>query len=1123
MKDCVAFRIEACDTAELLTKSFVRLLPSRRRDAILLDLASVLLYHQFGRQPQPSAPLPTASRLDDRPPDPPRKLAMRRTALVVFFIALVASFIGTSRASGAPPLRFSRDVLPILSENCFRCHGPDDKARKGKLRLDDRAGVLSVVKPGKSAASELVRRINAEPADGRMPPAKSNRTLDATQKELLRRWVDEGAVWGKHWAYEAPVRIAPPSVKDAARVRNAIDRFVLARLDREGLAFAAEATNEALIRRVTLDLTGLPPTPAEVDAFRNDNSVTAYEKVVDRLLASPRYGERMAMDWLDAARYADTNGYQNDFARTMWPWRDWVISAYNENYPFDRFVVEQMAGDLLPEPTRDQRIATGFNRNNRTVTEAGSIDEEWRVENAVDRIETTATVFLGLTLGCCRCHDHKYDPISQREFYEFFGFFNSVNEKGVYTEQRGNVPPLLSFPSREQEERLRDLVAVAERADATVRVEQTLLPEHQRRWELEYLARPAADEPSNRVFGCPLDGGLGFTGPAGKNGHAEYRGKGLPEWTDGPSGKALRLDGKENSFVDAGRDLNFEHTDSFSFGAFVRPRGDGACLSKMDDGAAFRGFDLLLTGGKATVHLVHSWPENALKVATKETVPKDVWSHLFVTYDGSGKAAGVKIFIDGRPAATEVLNDKLQGSIGTSQPLRLGKRSASLALSGDLADVRFYARTLPRADVEALAFAPLATILRTPEAQRLKEQKEALARAFRERHADRLRAAEQDSARARKEMEDYKRQIPTIMVMEDTTTPRDTFVLKRGRYEMPDKEQKLVPGVPRCLTALPAQAPHNRLGLARWLVSPDNPLTARVAVNRFWQHYFGTGLVKTAENFGVQGEPPSHSELLDWLATEFILNGWDMKALQRLIVTSATYRQSSHAPAALLQRDPENRLLARGPRVRLPAEVVRDNALAIGGLLIEKIGGPSVKPYQPAGLWEELAGGAGEGPYVEAKGPDLYRRSLYVYRKRTVPNPMLATFDAPGREFCQVRRARTNTPLQALELLNDVTYVEAARGLAQLMLTEGGATPEARLSYGFRRATARTPGGAELKVLLRGLEHYRRTFAGDRESSARLIRHGDSKPAERLDPVELAAYTAAASVILNLDETITKE
>jgi hypothetical protein len=1053
-----------------------------------------------------------------------------KSAHLLSFPFLALALCGAARGAAAEPVRFNRDILPILSANCFQCHGPDKEARKAKLRLDTRQGVLAqarsgrpVIAPGKSAESELIERVTSPNPSQVMPPPRTNRTLTTAQRELLRRWIDEGAAWGRHWAYETPARPALPPVKNAAWPRNAIDRFILSRLDKEGLAPSPEAARETLIRRVTLDLTGLPPTPAEVDAFLADRSPGAYEKVVDRLLASPRYGERMAMDWLDDARYADTNGYQNDFARTMWPWRDWVIAAFNRNQPFDHFVTEQIAGDLLPNPTLAQRIATGFNRNNRTVTEAGSIDEEWRVENAVDRVETTATAFLGLTLGCARCHDHKFDPIGQKEFYQFFAFFNSVNEKGVYTEQRGNVPPLVAVPSRQDEQRLRQFDADLAAADRAVREQEAALPAGQQRWEQEQRAGPPPKEPLDWAFRCALDGSLRFTGPGGKAGEAQYRGNGQPAWSEGAPGKALRLDGKENSYLDAGQAVTLERTDRFSYGGWVKPKGGGALLSKMDDSGAYRGFDLLLQNGKIEVHLVHAWPDNAIKVVAQEALPNDTWRHVFVTYDGSSKAAGVTVYVNGRPAKPKTDNDRLRDTIVTGQPLRLGKRSTAFPLSGELADVRVYSRTLTAAEVQAVASRPVQDVLRTPAEQRSKAQQELLAQFYREHFATGLRAAKQKAARLRREKEEYQKRIPTVMIMEDLKTPRETFLLKRGRYEMPDKSLKVDPGVPGCLSPFPEGAPRNRLGLARWLVDPSNPLTARVAVNRFWQHYFGTGLVKTAENFGVQGEPPSHPELLDWLATEFVRTGWDMKEMQRLIVTSATYRQASKATAALLHRDPENRLLARGPRFRLPAEAVRDNALAVSGLLVEKLGGPSVKPYQPAGLWEALAGGAGEGPYVQDKDANLYRRSLYVYRKRTVPHPALTTFDAPSREVCQVKRPRTNTPLQALELLNDVTYVEAARQLAERMLTEGGRTPEERITYAFRRATARPPAATELQILARGLERYRQKFSADREEALRFIRHGESKPDPRLDPVELAAYTATAEVILNLDETITKE
>jgi hypothetical protein len=1038
-------------------------------------------------------------------------------------VALLTMTPATRAADAAASVSFGRDVLPILSTNCFQCHGPDQRARKAKLRLDRREGVLKVVTPGKSDASELIRRINAEPGDGLMPPRKSNRRLTASQKDLLRRWIDEGAAWSKHWAYETPVRPALPAVKETAWPRNAIDRFVLARLEQEGLRPLPEAARETLIRRVTLDLTGLPPTVREVQAFLADSSPDAYEKVVDRLLASPRYGERMALDWLDDARYADTNGYQNDFARTMWPWRDWVIGAFNRNMPFDQFTTLQLAGDLLPNPTPEQKIATGFNRNNRTVTEAGSIDEEWRIENAIDRVETTATVFLGLTMGCGRCHDHKFDPISQKEMYQFLAFFNSVNEKGVYTEQRGNVPPLLSLPSPEDRERLRQLDAAIAAAEKDVRHKEAARAEKRSQWEKEQQLRPVPATPAGAALSCPLQGDLRFLGAGERPHEGTYRGKGKLAWTEGPLGKALSLDGDAGSFVDLGQSISLEGKDSFSYGCWVRPRGDGACLSKMDEAGGYRGFDLLVMGGKVEVHFVHHWPDRGLKVVGREVVPRDAWTHVFVTHDGSGKAAGVRLYLNGRPVPVDVHNDSLQGTIATTQPLRLGKRSTGFNLKGDLADVRFYRRALSAAEVQSLAAQPVGRIVRKPAAQRSKLEQGILDRAFGAQTDAGVRGAKEKVEQMRKQKADFEQRIPTVMVMEDLKTPRETYVLKRGQYDMPDKKQKVEPGVPAVLPSLPSAAPRSRLGLARWLVSPENPLTARVIVNRYWQHYFGVGLVKTAENFGVQSEPPSHPQLLDWLATEFVRTGWNVKAMQRLIVTSAAYRQSSSAAPDLVQGDPENRLLARGPRFRLPAEVVRDNALAVSGLLAEKLGGPSVKPYQPAGLWEELAGGAGEGPYVQDHGPGLYRRSLYVYRKRTVPHPALATFDAPSREVCQVKRARTNTPLQALELLNDVTHVEAARALAQLMLTEGGPTPEERLAFAFRRATARLPDADELRILKTGLERHRQTFEADRARASQLVRHGESPVDSKLDAAELAAYTAIAGVILNLDETITRE
>ena len=685
------------------------------------------------------------------------------------------------------------------------------------------------------------------------------------------------------------------------------------------------------------------------------------------------------------------------------------------------------------------------------------------------------------------------------------------------------MPPLAAVPDLSQGKELARLDAEIARAAAARQAAESTLPARQKRWEHDRQAAAEPSESRDWALRCLLDGSLTFQGPAGETIEGRFQGQNMPVWCDGPHGKAIRLDGQARSNVKVEQGVNLDRTDRFSYGTWVRPCGDGACLSKMDDQDAHRGYDLLILNDKLLVHLVHAWPTDALKVATKASLPRRAWTHVFITHDGSGRASGLKIHLNGREAALEVQSDTLRGTTVTSQPLRLGKRSTGLPLKGDLADVRIYRRTLSAAEVRELADLPFLAIARVPESDRTEVQRAMLSHYYKQEIDSELREAEAGLARLHKEKTVLEAAIPTVMVMEELPSPRPAYLLKRGRYDLPDTSRKLDPGVPGCLGALPTSTPRNRLALAQWLASPANPLTARVAVNRIWQQHFGTGLVKTTENFGLQSEPPSHPALLDWLAAEFIRTGWDVKAMHRLIVTSATYRQVSKGPGSLFQRDPENRLLARGPLYRLPAELVRDNALAIAGLLSSKVGGPSVKPYQPHGLWEELAGGAGEGPYVQDKGDRLYRRGLYVYRKRTVPHPAMATFDAPSGETCQVKRARTNTPLQALELLNDITYVEAASHLARLMLAEGDSSPQERVSHAFRRATARSPSPAELQILLRGLDRYRQSFHTHPESASEWIGQVPGSLPPVLDTVELAAYTATASVILNLDETITSQ
>jgi hypothetical protein len=882
-------------------------------------------------------------------------------------------------------------------------------------------------------------------------------------------------------------------------------------------------------RRLTYDLTGLPPTPADVDAFLNDRSPDAYEKRVDALLQSPRYGERMAMPWLDAARYADTHGYHIDSLRGMWPWRDWVISAFNRNLPFDQFTIEQLAGDLLPNATRDQKIASGFNRNHMINFEGGAIAEEYQVEYVMDRVEATSSVFMGLTMGCARCHTHKFDPITHKEFYQFFAFFNNVPERGL-DGRTGNAEPLLPLPSVDQQRRLDALnaaIKTTERALADAVVEP-----QQREWEASVSTSFAPLVTTGLTAYYALDNSFADLSGRYQDGRMVT---GDPTFEAGRLGRAVAFDGDtEVSFGSVGA---FDRGDPFSLAVWVRGRGKlpMAVVQKIDVAPAGRrgyeiGFDdVVLSGvqrwaGRLVVTLASDGPERAIHVRTRERLRYGDWSHVAVTWDGSGRAAGLRVYVNGQPADVEVVRDALGGTMAAQAPLRVGNKTTGKAYLGSLDDLRLYSRALTADDVAELGLhgVPKAVIAgvfgkRTPaEATEIREYflthaaPEALRRAHRER------------ARLLAERRDLEAEIPSAMVMGELATPRETFVLGRGDYR--NKTEKVQPGVPSMLPPLPKGAPLNRLTLAKWLVDPGHPLTSRVAVNRFWQTYFGIGLVKTQEDFGVQGEPPSHPELLDWLATEFVSTGWNIRAMQRLIVTSATYRQSSVMTPALREKDPENRLLARAPRLRLPAEMIRDTALAASGLLNGQIGGPSVFPYQPGGLWEEMAFGEGftAQAYEQSHGQDLYRRGLYTFWKRTVPPASMATFDAPDREKCTARRAFTNTPLQALALLNDPTYVEAARALAERTVVEAGASESARIAHAFRLATARRPTTREAAVLRQLFQTQLAAFRRNRSAADELLRVGESARRTRVDAAELAAWTMVASTILNLDETITR-
>jgi hypothetical protein len=1039
-------------------------------------------------------------------------------------------------ASSRADVDFLRDIRPLLSDRCFTCHGPDEAARESGLRLDRREAAIAeldsgsvAVVPGNARSSELIARVTSDDPDLRMPPDE-DKWLSPAQVDLLTRWIDAGAGYRQHWAFERPVQVPPPPVVGHGS-DHPIDRFIDARLRAEGLERSPVAKPEKLIRRISFDLIGLPPSPEEVMDFCAAYLISpsgAINEAIDRLFASPHYGERLAVDWLDIARFADSNGYQNDFARSMWPWRDWVINAYNHNMPYDEFLTEQLAGDLLDHPARQQVVATGFNRNHRTVTEAGSLDEEWRVENVIDRVETTGAAFLGLTIGCARCHDHKFDPISQREFYSFFAFFNSIDEQGVYTETRGNVPPLVRLPTPEIEARLTHL---ADQITAGQTRLESLEQEAEQGFD-GWLSQPDEVQASAPSCSIALAGSptarVATTNDQGTTSHREVppaAGEPGPTWTESWFGTTAQFAGHEVLSYQGLMEIDRERP--FSVAAWVRRTGEGAIVSKMDDVNGFRGFDMLLFGdGMLLVHFANKWPNDALKISVVGQVPREQWTHVALTYDGSGKAAGLSVYFNGETQEVKVETDSLQGSFANDQPWRIGKRSTERFLQGAVADVQLFDRALPPEEVAAVAAARLVesarNIAAAPAADVRKELRALYLQLGLPSATGSLLSQRRDLAQLRKEKTQIEQALPSVMVMKERGEPRPTYVLKRGMYNAPDESQGLQPNVPGFLPPLPADAPRNRLALARWLVDPAHPLTARVAVNRMWQRLFGTGLVKTAEDFGVQAELPSHPDLLDWLACELIRRDWNLQEMQRLILTSATYQQSSAGTPASFERDPGNRLLSRGPRFRLPAEMVRDNALAVSGLLSRRIGGPSIMPYQPEGLWEELAGGAHED-YVQDHGESLYRRSLYVYRKRTVPHPAMSTFDAPSWEICQMKRSRTNTPLQALALLNDVAYVEAARKLGERMLAQGGDSDTQRIAYGFELATARLPNQVETNWLTECLDRYRAAFRADLPAAKALLTHGESPVNSDAPPEELAAQTTLAGVLLNLDETLTKD
>jgi hypothetical protein len=950
--------------------------------------------------------------------------------------------------------------------------------------------------------------------------------LNPREIELLKRWIEQGAEYQPHWAYIPPKTSSLPSVRRADWPRSPIDTFVLAELERQGLAPSPEATRETLLRRVTLDLTGVPPTHAELDAFLADTAPDAFEKAVDRLLESPRFGERLALDWLDGARYADTNGFYTDAERHSWPWRNWVIHAFNANKPFDQFTIEQLAGDLLPKPSMDQRLATGFNRNHMVTNETGIIDEEYRVGYVVDRVDTTSTVWLGLTIGCARCHDHKYDPVSQREYYQIFACFNNIAEQGLVKEEPGpnNPPPYVSLPTPEQQQRLRELSQERQECEAQWKAAQPALRQAIATWEPTALTSLAEVPTTGQLVHFDFDQqDLGRNSPG-----IDPNVVGKLAFGTGVKGRAPTFDSTQYVEFDGG--VTLERSTPFSLALWIMPGGgtQGCVLSKMNATADSRGFEIIWYKSQPRIDLVHEWGRSAIEIVAQDKFSSRQWHHLAITYDGSGKAHGLRLYVDGKPAAVTVRRDDLAGSMATAEPWQIAWKGTGIGFEGSIDELRIYDHPLQAEEVATMYWRDmLGGAIETPAPKRTKQQTERLESYYVSHYGtEELRRLSQNIGALREEEQAVRQTILGVPIMQERDQPRKAHMLVRGQYDQPGPAVE--PGIPAALGSWPADAPRNRLGLARWLVSPSNPLTARVAVNRYWQLVFGEGLVRTPNDFGMQGELPTHPDLLDWLAVHFAQGSpdrrttpWNIKALIRLIVTSATYRQSSAYTPALLARDPSNRLLARGPRYRLAAEIIRDQALSLGGLLVDRVGGPSVRPYQPPGLWEAVSYN-GEVTYEPDHGPSLYRRTLYTYWKRQAPPPGVLTFDAPTREICSVRRSRTNTPMQALVLLNDVTYVEAARGLATRMLRDGGRDPAERVRFGFRCATGRLPDPSEAAALKGYYEHQLDVFRASPESAKRLLRAGESPVPSGLDSCELGAWALTASLLLNLDEVITQ-
>lgn len=1010
---------------------------------------------------------------------------------------------------------FNFQVKPILSDKCYACHGPDEKARQANLRLDLEENALAAlsnsqgvaIMRGEPAQSELIHRIFSETPNYVMPPIESELVLTAEEKAILYKWIEQGAAWKPHWAFIPPALVALPQVKNEAWCLNEIDYFIAEKHREKGFSPAAPASKTQWLRRVTFDITGLPPSPVAMADFLNDNAPNAYEKVVDKLLASPAYGEHMAAMWLDVARYSDSHGYQDDRPRTMWPWRDWVIRAFNDNLPFNEFATWQIAGDLLPEPTYDQKLATGFNRNHSITQEGGVVEEEYLTEYAADRTQTFSTAFLGLTMECARCHSHKYDPITQQDYYALFGFFNNVPERGQISYFDLAPAPNMQMVSPELD------AAQQQTQQAVLKKEQTLQLLSQQEvaafenwWQ---SAEPVQDLSKGLLTHFPAltQGAMNVNLPPTIP---------LPQPVEGKSSHALKFDGY--NFLSLGDIGDFEWYNAFSLSGWIHHSNEhkkaGCIFGRRVDEQKKQGYDLVLTtDNRLAARLIHELePQRnvrfAIEVETRTTIPPNVWNHIALTYDGSGKAKGVRLFVNGTAQPVRVTLDSLRNkTILNGNEFLIGNwngRARELAnlygfKGGSIDEVKVFNRRLSELEIMHLAektgissrklWYEHFLLADYPPYRRIQEE------------LDSLRAL------------DWER--PRVMIMQELDTVKATFVLERGSYEMPSIP--VTRATPKAILAFDEKYPSNRLGLAQWLFDERQPLTGRVMVNRLWQQYFGKGLVATPEDFGNQGALPTHPELLDWLAVYFRQQHWDIKKMIRLMVLSATYRQDATITPDGWSTDRDNKWLARGPYQRLTAEMLRDQALATSGLLHEQIGGKWVKPYQPPGIWQELANQIGENKYRPGNGTALYRRSLYGYWKRTIPPPTMLLFDAAERLVCSVKRQQTSTPLQSLALLNNPVFVEASRKMAEQMMKQD-LSPERLLENAFFQIVSRKPTAEEIALLQELYDQEQSRFNQSKSLAHELLQTGSAPVDPHLDKVVLAAATVVVNTMFNLDE-----